>query len=168
VRRQVQDLPVSGHPCHIEVELAQTRDKDGRRLIEATEYVAKGGFVYIPLLKVIIKYLARLKLDFDLDYDDLDSKAPLEPFKHGLVTIGSGWFPQVAIRNLSVLEVALLAGVSNIRSVRNAQYDKDNPLNFYKEGKKVLIKLEDARRWLTGRKGFVTSKSVTPSEEIIH
>jgi transposase len=43
VRRQVQDLPVSGHPCHIEVELAQTRDKDGRRLIEATEYVAKGA-----------------------------------------------------------------------------------------------------------------------------
>lgn len=31
------------HPCSIEVELAQTRDKDGRMLIEATEYVAKGA-----------------------------------------------------------------------------------------------------------------------------
>ncbi|MCL1080970.1 ISL3 family transposase, partial [Shewanella psychromarinicola] len=43
VRRRVHDLPVSGRPCSIEVELAQTRDKNGRRLIEATEYVAKGA-----------------------------------------------------------------------------------------------------------------------------
>ncbi|MCQ1061422.1 transposase, partial [Photobacterium sp. ZSDE20] len=43
VRRRLQDLPVSGRPCIIEVELAQTRNKDGRRLIETTEYVAKGG-----------------------------------------------------------------------------------------------------------------------------
>lgn len=43
IRRRLQDLPVSGRRCAIEVELAQTRDKEGRRLIEATEYVAKGG-----------------------------------------------------------------------------------------------------------------------------
>lgn len=43
IRRRLQDLPVSGRPCAIEIELAQTRDKEGRRLIEATEYVAKGG-----------------------------------------------------------------------------------------------------------------------------
>lgn len=43
VKRRLQDLPVSGRPCTIEVELAKTRDKEGRRLIEETEYVAKGG-----------------------------------------------------------------------------------------------------------------------------
>ena len=43
IRRRVQDLPVSGRPCEVEIELAQTRDKEGRRLIEVTEYVAKGG-----------------------------------------------------------------------------------------------------------------------------
>ena len=43
VRRRVQDLPVSGRPCAVEIELAQTRDKEGRRLIETTDYVAKGG-----------------------------------------------------------------------------------------------------------------------------
>lgn len=42
-RRRLQDLPVSGRPCTIEVELAKTRDKEGRRLIEDIEYVAKGG-----------------------------------------------------------------------------------------------------------------------------
>ena len=43
VRRRLHDLPVSGRRCSVEVELAQTRDKEGRRLIEATDYVAKGG-----------------------------------------------------------------------------------------------------------------------------
>ncbi len=43
VKRRLKDLPVSGRPCTIEVELAKTRDKEGRRLIEEAEYVAKGG-----------------------------------------------------------------------------------------------------------------------------
>ncbi len=43
IRRRIQDLPVSGRPCTIEVEFAQTRDQIGRRLIEPTEYVAKGS-----------------------------------------------------------------------------------------------------------------------------
>lgn len=43
VKRWVHDLPVSGRPCSIEVELAQTRNKDGRRLIESTEYIEKGA-----------------------------------------------------------------------------------------------------------------------------
>ncbi|CAM3576120.1 Transposase IS204/IS1001/IS1096/IS1165 helix-turn-helix domain-containing protein [Vibrio aquimaris] len=43
VKRRLQDLPVSGRSCTIEVELTQTRDKERRRLIEETEYVAKGG-----------------------------------------------------------------------------------------------------------------------------
>ncbi|MEZ8264763.1 helix-turn-helix domain-containing protein, partial [Vibrio sp. 10N.237.312.C02] len=43
VQRRLSDLPVSGRPCVIEIELAQTRDKLGRRLIEATDFVDKGG-----------------------------------------------------------------------------------------------------------------------------
>ncbi|SBO12934.1 Transposase [Vibrio mediterranei] len=43
VQRRLSDLPVSGRPCVIEIELAQTRDNLGRRLIEATDFVDKGG-----------------------------------------------------------------------------------------------------------------------------
>ncbi|MGF1739476.1 ISL3 family transposase, partial [Vibrio profundum] len=43
IRRRLHDLPVSGRPCTVEIELALTKDKEGRRLVESTEYVAKGG-----------------------------------------------------------------------------------------------------------------------------
>ncbi|MDE1311293.1 ISL3-like element ISVa7 family transposase [Vibrio aestuarianus subsp. cardii] len=43
VHRRLSDLPVSGRPCVIEIELAQTRDRLGRRLIEATDFVDKGS-----------------------------------------------------------------------------------------------------------------------------
>lgn len=43
VRRRLSDLPVSGRSCVIEIELAQTRDRLGRRLIEATDFVVKGS-----------------------------------------------------------------------------------------------------------------------------
>lgn len=43
VHRRLSDLPVSGRPCVIEIELAQTRDRLGRRLIEEADFVDKGS-----------------------------------------------------------------------------------------------------------------------------
>jgi len=43
VHRRLSDLPVSGRPCVIEIELAQTRDNLGQRLIESSDFVVKGG-----------------------------------------------------------------------------------------------------------------------------
>ena len=43
VHRRLSDLPVSGRSCVIEIELAQTRDRLGRRLIEEADFVDKGN-----------------------------------------------------------------------------------------------------------------------------
>ncbi|MFB1075643.1 ISL3 family transposase [Vibrio diabolicus] len=43
IRRRIHDLPVSGRVCHVDIELAQARSEDGRRFIEPTGFVAKGG-----------------------------------------------------------------------------------------------------------------------------
>ena len=102
-RRRVQDLPVSGHPCRIEVELAQTRDKDGRRLIEATEYVARGarytkrfcqfisGLCRYMSIHAVSKHLGiRWETVKNIDKEYLHSTLPgLEPEKlNNLIHIG--------------------------------------------------------------------------------
>ncbi|WP_443020106.1 ISL3 family transposase [Shewanella sp. MTB7] len=103
VRRRVHDLPVSGRPCSIEVELAQTRDKDGRRLIEATEYVAKGARYTIRFCQFIsglCRYMSihavsqhlgiRWETVKNIDKEYLHSTLPgLEPAKlNNLIHIG--------------------------------------------------------------------------------
>jgi len=42
VRRTVRDLPLCGHDCYIEIELAQVVTADGRRRMEASEFVDNG------------------------------------------------------------------------------------------------------------------------------
>ncbi|WP_350979935.1 hypothetical protein, partial [Shewanella sp. AC34-MNA-CIBAN-0136] len=71
-----------------------------------------------------------------------------------LVTLSSGWFPQFSEDNFTLVELALLAGMKNIRTVRNAQYDKEEPLSFIKTGGQVLVTREHAVAWLAKRKGF--------------
>jgi transposase len=103
VRRRVHDLPVSGRPCSIEVELAQTRNKDGRRLIEATEFVAKGARYTTRFCKFIsglCRYMSihavsqhlgiRWETVKNIDKEYLHSTLPgLEPAKlNNLIHIG--------------------------------------------------------------------------------
>ena len=61
--------------------------------------------------------------------------------------------------SLSISELALLADMDE-RSVRNAANPKlPNPLRTTTEGKRTLVSVEDARKWLAGRKGFVPTQS---------
>ena len=123
-------------------------------------------------IKVIYKFIARLKLnyrwDFEGRYDPEDTPDPLphSGAKNGInplcsgPSISSSWYPDTHRRHLTLVELALLAGMGNIRSVRNAQFNKTDPLAFIKEGAQVLITVEEARRWLKGRKGFVPTKGI--------
>lgn len=115
------------------------------------------------LLKVIFKFCARIKLDFDSDFDTgLNT-----PFGE-VVPLQCAWFPQIPMKDLSPLELALLAGMTRSRSVRNAQRFKENSLNFYKAELKVLVTVADARKWLAGRKGFVPSTNLPTAEGVVH
>lgn len=118
-----------------------------------------------PILKVITKFFARLKLDFDLDLNEGKKINELPSIEDGCITINSGWLPQIDNKYLTVVEVALLAGISNIRTVRNAQYDKENPLHFFKEGRKVLVKNEAAKKWLLLRRGYIPTKTSFKTKE---
>jgi hypothetical protein len=100
-----------------------------------------GDYFNHHIIKVILKCLAKLKLINKLDPNEL-------------VTLSSGWFPQFSEDNFTLVELALLAGMKNIRTVRNAQYDKEEPLSFIKKGGQVLVTREHAVAWLAKRKGF--------------
>ncbi len=63
---------------------------------------------------------------------------------------------------LSIYEVALLADIDE-RSVRNAANPKlPEPLITKSFGRRTLVDIHDARRWLLGRKGYVPTKHFTP------
>lgn len=123
-------------------------------------------------IKVIYKFIARLKLNYRWDFEGIygpeDNPDPLphSGAKDGINLLcaapstSGGWYPDTHRRHLTLVELALLAGMSNIRSVRNAQFSKADPLSFIKEGAQVLITVEEARRWLKGRKGFVPTKGI--------
>ncbi|MDP2022915.1 MAG: hypothetical protein Q8L16_18715 [Hydrogenophaga sp.] len=60
---------------------------------------------------------------------------------------------------LTLAEVALLADMDE-RSVRNAANPKlPNPLMTDSVGRRSLVRPEEARRWLAGRKGFVPTSA---------
>ena len=66
---------------------------------------------------------------------------------------------------LTLAEVALLADMDE-RSVRNAANPKlPNPLNTQPVGRRSLVRPEEARRWLAGRKGFVPTKVIEAGDE---
>ncbi len=142
---------------------------DLAKWISATNFI----FAYdgTPLnqaaIKVIYKFIARLKLNyrwnFDGSYDsddhttsisDLDTLEGITPLSDNLS------YPDTHIKHLTLVELALLAGMSNIRSVRNAQFSKTDPLSFMKDGAQVLITVDEARRWLQGRNGFVPTQGI--------
>ena len=66
---------------------------------------------------------------------------------------------------LGLAEIALLADMDE-KSVRNAANAKNpHPLRTETVGKRSMVPIEEARRWLAGRKGFVPTK--TTSETVI-
>ncbi|MFM5356615.1 hypothetical protein ACET95_06445 [Aeromonas veronii] len=123
----------------------------------------QGETVGQAIIKVIIKFCARIKLDFNSNFET----ALNSPFGDA-VTLQCAWFPQVAMKDLTLLELALLAGMTNMRSVRNAQYVEDEGLNFYKDGTKVLVTVADARTWLAGRTGFVSSTNLPTADSVVY
>jgi hypothetical protein len=67
--------------------------------------------------------------------------------------------------HLTFAEAALLADMDE-RSVRNAANPKlSDPLRTVVRGKRSLIPVEEARRWLAGRKGFVPTGANQPPEK---
>jgi len=104
---------------------------------------------------LIHKFLARYKLDGNsLDKSDY------------VISNESHFLPLVHPTRLTLFEVALLAGVGNLRSIRNATYDKDSPLNVIKEGRNVSVEISEARRWLKNRRGFVPTPGIDYEAEI--
>lgn len=67
---------------------------------------------------------------------------------------------------LTIREIALLADMDE-RSVRNAANPAAaNPLKTISVGKRTMVEVEEARRWLAGRKGFVpTRREGEPAKE---
>lgn len=166
------------HPMYLFAELGEPLDVIRYHLSDMLGDLAKWISAANPILeydgtplnqavsKVIYKFIARLKLnyrwDFDGDYSPEDNPDPLphSDAKNGLVPISANWYPDTHKRHLTLVELTLLAGMSNIRSVRNAQFSKTDQLSFIKEGAQVLITVEEARRWLQGRNGFVPTKGI--------
>ena len=67
------------------------------------------------------------------------------------------------MNHLTISEIALLANMDE-RSVRNAANPKlPDPLKTEMVGKRSLVNLEEARRWLAGRKGFIPTKAYEAS-----
>ncbi len=63
------------------------------------------------------------------------------------------------MNHLTISEIALLANMDE-RSVRNAANPKlPDPLKTEMVGKRSLVNLEEARRWLAGRKGFIPTEA---------
>lgn len=172
------------HPMYLFAELGEPLDVIEYHLSDMLGDLAKWITAANPILeydetslnqaaiKVIYKFIARLKLnyrwDFEGTYGPEDNPDPLphSNAKNGInplcfgPSLSNGWYPDTHRRHLTLVELALLAGMSNIRSVRNAQFSKSDPLSFIKEGAQVLITVEEARRWLQGRNGFVPTKGI--------
>lgn len=131
--------------------------------ISAVESISEygGQNPHIAILKVVTKFLARIKLEFNFNLDEgfklSGNTVALDiiGIDQGCVPVSAGWLPEVDEEHLSLVEIALLAGISNIRTVRNAQYDNDEPLRCFKKGKQVLVTVKDARKWLSKRRSFL-------------
>jgi hypothetical protein len=104
-------------------------------------------FLHYGML-LVHKFLARYKLD----KNSLERGDYVISF-HSLDT----YLPLIHPTHLSIFELGLLSGMTNLRSVRNAVYADKNALLVFKEGNRVLSTISDARDWLKGRRGFTPS-----------
>ena len=53
VRRTIRDVPLCGADCHLEIELAQVITADGKRRLEACEFVDKGSRYTLRLCRLV-------------------------------------------------------------------------------------------------------------------
>lgn len=100
------------------------------------------------LINIVCKALARFKLDKGASFAK----------DHYIYCLS--FFPYTHDEGLSLYEVALLANVKTLKSIRNATYAKCDPLRTYKEHNNVLVSVNEARRWLETRRNFVPSEIV--------
>ena len=97
-------------------------------------------------IKVVYKFLARMKLDLKIDLD----------YEFAMLWV----FPLSHATKLTTSEYALLAGLSHIGAVRNEVCKKSNPLFAEKEGNNLVISIEEARKHLLNKRKFIPSKGV--------
>ncbi len=53
VSRTIRDVPLCGYDCHLEIELAQVIDSDGKRRMETCEFVDKGSRYTLRLCRLV-------------------------------------------------------------------------------------------------------------------
>jgi len=106
---------------------------------------AYGNALPMLAMRAVQSAVARTVLDGGQRYTDYGIET------HGLGKGDAGF--------LTLAEVALLANMDE-RSVRNAANPKlPTPLKTQQVGNRSLVGIDEARRWLAGRKGFVPTKA---------
>lgn len=100
--------------------------------------------------KLAYKFIARIKLDFKCNLDDIISIGELYPMTHE--------------KMLTTHEYALLAGLSHVGAVRNEASNKANPLITVKEGNNILIPIDVARKRLISKRKFVQTRGVNDGD----
>ncbi|SDH43805.1 hypothetical protein SAMN04488136_11623 [Vibrio xiamenensis] len=96
---------------------------------------------------ILYKFMARLKLDFNWDMEDVTGAFCLFPMAHDT--------------ELTTVEYALLAGFSSHGAVRNEISSKTDPLKATKVGKTLLISVDEARKRLPRTRNYIPTKGVT-------
>lgn len=137
------DLAPKGHIYgiygHLERFLRALDTPNMRLYLEASD-------ITLPRLTMLAVQSAVARLVVDDGWRENDYGAS----EYGLVT-GD-------LNHLTLAEVALLANMDE-RSVRNAANPKlPDPLKTEQVGKRSLVTPEEARRWLSGRRGFIPTK----------
>ena len=96
--------------------------------------------------KLAYKFIARLKLDLNLDMSQEFIIANIYPMSHDT--------------ELTTLEYALLSGFSHIGAVRNEVSNKSDPLKVSKTGNQTLISVDEARKRLAKKRKFTQTIEV--------
>ncbi|WP_157933375.1 hypothetical protein, partial [Vibrio breoganii] len=114
------------------------------------------------LTKVVIKYLARLRLDFWPRYEReiKAGKDTFDGFYRDMfgVTGSISFFMDVEEEDkFSVKELALLAGLKSPKPIRNAQYAPKEPLRYFKDKSGVFIERESALKYLQKARNYKRS-----------
>ena len=130
---------INGIHAHVEMFLRAFDTARAKIFLEAGDNEAPR----LCLLTVQIA-VARMVLDGGERYTDYGVS------EHGILQGDTGY--------LTFSEIAMLANMDE-RSVRNAANPKlSNPLKTELKGTRSLVNIEEAGRWLAGRKGFRASK----------
>lgn len=130
---------INGIHAHVEMFLRALDTARAKIFLEAGENEAPRRCLFTVQIAV-----ARMVLDGGERYTDYGAS------EHGILQGDTGY--------LTFSEIAILANMDE-RSVRNAANPKlSNSLKTELKGVRSLVNIEEAGRWLAGRKGFTASK----------